>query len=117
MPLWPDDATDGADHGSHGRHAVIRGINVFPSDVEAVLMEIPALAPQYRLVVDRDRSLDTIELQVEAREGHDSRDLDEQISTQLRNALGVAMTVTVVPGRAIPRSEGKALRVVDRRTL
>lgn len=96
---------------------VIRGMNVFPSDVETVLMEIPALAPQYRLIVDRDRSLDTIELQVEAREGHDIANLDEQISTQLRNALGVAMRVTVVPGRAIPRSEGKALRVVDRRTL
>lgn len=95
---------------------VIRGINIFPSDVEAVLMELPELAPQYRLVVDRERALDTIEVQVEARDGGDGR-LGDSVAVHLRNALGIAVTVTVVPTHAIPRSEGKALRVVDRRSL
>ncbi len=96
---------------------VIRGINVFPSDVEAVLMELPELAPQYRLVVDRERALDTVEVQIEARDGGGRSELGEHVALRLRNDLGIAFVVTVVPGHTIPRSEGKALRVVDRRSL
>jgi phenylacetate-CoA ligase len=94
---------------------VVRGINVFPSDVEAVLMELPELAPQYRLVVDREHALDTVEVQVEAR--REGGAVGEQVATHLRSSLGIAFVVTVVPGHTIPRSEGKALRVVDRRSL
>lgn len=96
---------------------VVRGINVFPSDVEAVLLGIPELSPQYRLVVDREKALDTIEVQVEPREGGADGELSERVATRLRNALGISVTVRIVDAHTIPRSEGKALRVVDRRKL
>ncbi len=95
---------------------VVRGINVFPSDVEAVLLGVPELSPQYRLVVDRERALDLIEIHVEARDGGGD-ELGHRVETVLRSALGIAMKVTIVPAHTIPRSEGKALRVVDRRKL
>ena len=94
----------------------VRGVNVFPSDVEAVLMGIPELSPQYRLVVDREHALDTIEVHVEPRNGGDAA-LGERVESLLRNALGISMKVTIVEAHTIPRSEGKALRVVDRRKL
>ncbi len=100
---------------------VVRGINVFPSDVEAVLMQMPELAPQYRLVVDRERALDMLEIQVEPKDAIVSvahaDGLSHKVSVALREALGIATRVTIVEQRAIPRSEGKALRVVDRRAL
>lgn len=98
---------------------VVRGINVFPSDVEAVLLGIPELSPQYRLVLDREKALDVIEVHVEPRAlasgGEDG--LGDRVGTVMRNALGIQVTVTIVPPHTIPRSEGKALRVVDRRKL
>ena len=97
---------------------VVRGINLFPSDIESVLLGIPELSPQYRLVVDREHALDTIEIHVEARPGADNADgLGERVATTLRNALGIHLEVTIVATHTIPRSEGKALRVVDRRKL
>lgn len=96
---------------------VVRGINVFPSDVESVLLGVPELSPQYRLVVDRERSLDMIEIHVEARDGGGQEELGHNVETVLRSALGISMKVTIVPTHTIPRSEGKALRVVDRRKL
>jgi phenylacetate-CoA ligase len=99
---------------------VIRGINVFPSDVEAALLELPEVSPQYRLVVDREHALDTIEVQVEPREpvrAIAGAELEHRVGRKLREALGIAVKVGIVEPRTIPRSEGKALRVVDRRTL
>ncbi|HEX9436492.1 MAG TPA: phenylacetate--CoA ligase, partial [Candidatus Limnocylindria bacterium] len=96
---------------------VIRGINVFPSDIEGVLLGIPDLAPQYRIVVDREHALDTVEVQVEARVSGDGERLTERVGLLMRNMLGIAVDVTVLEPHAIPRSEGKALRVVDRRKL
>lgn len=98
---------------------VVRGINLFPSDVEAVLLAIPELSPQYRLVVDRDKALDAIAVHVEARDpSTDGADnLAESVATILRNALGISVHVSIVAAHTIPRSEGKALRVVDRRKL
>ena len=98
---------------------VIRGINVFPSDVEAVLLAIPELSPQYRLVVDREKALDAIEVHVEARDPSmdGAEALGEGVATVLRNALGISVQVSIVAAHTIPRSEGKALRVVDRRKL
>ncbi len=96
---------------------VIRGINVFPSDIEGVLLGVPDLAPQYRIVVDREHALDTVEVQVEARVSGDGERLTERVGLLMRNMLGIAVDVTVLEPHAIPRSEGKALRVVDRRKL
>jgi phenylacetate-CoA ligase len=99
---------------------VIRGINVFPSDVEAALLRLPELTPQYRLVVDREHALDTLEIQVEPRQavaGETLVALEHKVSTSLRQALGIHVQLSLAPAHSIPRSEGKAVRIVDRRTL
>ncbi len=95
---------------------IIRGVNVFPSEIETVLMRIPELAPHYRLVIDREHALDVLEVQVERR-GGGVRDgaLKEHVHRALRGELGLSALVTVLPPRGLPRSEGKAIRVVDRR--
>ncbi len=98
---------------------IIRGVNVFPSEVETVLMRIPELAPRYQLIVGRQRALDVLEVQVERRAddmGEDAvRVLAERTGRALRGELGLSAVVTVLPPRRLPRSEGKAIRVVDRR--
>jgi phenylacetate-CoA ligase len=88
---------------------VIRGINVFPSEVERVLLEQPGLAPHYQLVIERPDRLDVLTVQVEG-----SAD-PAAVRKRLERALGLGAQVEVVPPGTVPRSEGKALRVVDRR--
>jgi phenylacetate-CoA ligase len=88
---------------------IIRGVNVFPSEVERVLLEIPGLEPHYQLVVERPRHLDELTVQVEgeARPDH--------VRTVLSRALGINAHVEILRPGSLPRSEGKALRVLDRR--
>jgi phenylacetate-CoA ligase len=88
---------------------IIRGVDVFPSEVERVLLAIPELAPHYQLVVDRPGRLDELTVQVEGTVD------SAPVSEQLRSTLGLSARVEVVPPGSIPRSEGKALRVLDRR--
>jgi phenylacetate-CoA ligase len=97
---------------------IIRGVNVFPSDIETVLLRIPDFVPHYQIVVDRPRALDVLEVQVESRRtaaAGAAAALAHRAERALRADLGLAATVAVVPPGRIPRSEGKALRVVDRR--
>lgn len=104
---------------------IIRGVNVFPSEVERELLAFRELAPHYHLIVDRQRALDEVEVQVEVvealwREWGDSRPaasdaLGRRIAERLKQAMGVSASVTLVEPGTIPRSEGKAIRVVDRR--
>jgi len=99
---------------------IIRGVNVFPCDVEAVLTSIPELEPHYQLIVDRHRAMDVLEVQVETRgwiAPADGEALGRQVAEKVRDRLGLSAIVTVLPPRRLPRSEGKALRVVDRRQL
>ena len=88
---------------------IIRGVNVFPSEVERVLLEMDGLAPHYQLIVERPRHLDELTVQVEG----DARGTD--VETELSRALGVNAKVEVLRAGSLPRSEGKALRVIDRR--
>jgi phenylacetate-CoA ligase len=88
---------------------VIRGVNVFPSEIERVLLSFDGLAPHYRLVVERVERLDELTVQVEG--AADAAPVKEQ----LERALGLSARVEVLEPGAIPRSEGKALRVLDRR--
>jgi phenylacetate-CoA ligase len=88
---------------------IIRGVNVFPSEVERVLLEIPGIEPHYQLVVERPQHLDELTVQVEG----DASAPDVQ--SQLAHALGLTAKVEVVSAGSLPRSEGKALRVIDRR--
>ena len=104
---------------------VIRGVNVYPSQVEAVLLELSELAPHYQLVVDRGGALPRLEVQVEVTAEVLSRwggfrpddpavaSLRHKVAQHLRAGLAIATDVRLVPPRTIPRSEGKATRVVD----
>jgi phenylacetate-CoA ligase len=88
---------------------IIRGVNVFPSEIERVLLAVPELAPHYQLVVERPGNLDELTVQVEGT-------VDSAlVREQLKSALGLTARVEVVAAGSIARSEGKALRVLDRR--
>ncbi len=88
---------------------IIRGVNVFPSEIERTLLAIPELTPHYQLVVERPGRLDELTVQVEG-----SVD-PARVRKQLHSALGLTAEVEVLAAGAVPRSEGKALRVLDRR--
>ena len=95
---------------------VIRGVNVFPSEVERALLAIAELAPHYRLIVTRPARLDELEVEAEVREHvPPGRELVVRAEEQLARALGLTARVTLLPPQTVPRSEGKALRVIDRR--
>ena len=103
---------------------IVRGVNVYPTQVESVLLRVPELTPHYRLVVTRERTLDEVEVQVEVAEGHFHEDtaglhpLEERVERLIRETIGTSMRVTLLaPGQG-PRSEGgKLARVEDRRRL
>jgi len=106
---------------------VIKGVNVYPSQVEAALLTVPDLAPHYQLMVDRSHGFPTISVHVEptlervsAWGGFDSRrpevaTLALRVGELLRAHLSLNPEVVIVPPKTIPRSEGKAVRVVERR--
>jgi phenylacetate-CoA ligase len=102
---------------------IIRGVNVFPSQVEAALLEIAETSPHYMLIVDRVNNLDTLEVQVEVEERFFSDEIRElesltrKISHVLQSALGLSVKVKLVEPKTIQRSEGKAKRVIDNRKL
>ena len=102
---------------------IIRGVNVFPSQVEAALLEIAETSPHYLLIVDRVNNLDTLEILVEVEERFFSDEIKElesltrKITHVLQSALGLAVKVKLVEPKTIQRSEGKAKRVIDNRKL
>ncbi len=102
---------------------IIRGVNVFPSQVEMVLMQIPGLSPHYQLVVDRVDNLDVLEVQVEVSpqvfsdEIKRLEELERRIRDEVQSYLGVGVKVRLMEPRSIQRSEGKAVRVIDRRKI
>ncbi len=102
---------------------IIRGVNVFPSQVEAALLEIGETSPHYMLIVDRVNNLDILEVQVEVEERFFSdeikqlENLTQKISRVLQSALGLSVKVKLVEPKTIQRSEGKAKRVIDKRQL
>ena len=102
---------------------IIRGVNVFPSQIESVLVGADGVAPHYMLVVDRVNSSDTLEVQVELTEqmfgdtvSH-IENVRKYITDQIKSVVGIASKVTLVAPKSIPRSEGKAKRVIDKRKL
>jgi phenylacetate-CoA ligase len=95
---------------------VIRGVNVFPSEIERVLTSVPELAPHYQVVVERPDRLDEVTVEAEVREGvRATDDLERSARGRLAETLGLSARVTLLPPQSIARSEGKALRVLDRR--
>jgi phenylacetate-CoA ligase len=104
---------------------IIRGVNVYPSQIEAVLVGIEGLEPHYQLIVDREGTLDTLEVQVEMSEKQSEnfdevkvlQKLERQLKKDMKDYLGITAKIKLVESRTIQRSEGKASRVIDKRKL
>jgi phenylacetate-CoA ligase len=98
---------------------IIRGVNVFPSQIEAALVGLPGLAPHYQIVVERKGPLDHVTVEVEplpgVDEGHASG-LPSSVQHHVKSLIGITVDVRVLAPGAIPRSQGKAVRVRDLRT-
>jgi len=102
---------------------IIRGVNVFPSQIESILVGIEGVEPHYLLIVDRMENLDTLEVQVEVDERLFSDEikvlqkLSRRIEKEIKDMLGVTCSAKLVEPKSIQRSEGKAKRVIDNRKL
>lgn len=102
---------------------IIRGVNVFPSQVEAALLDMNGTTPHYMMIIDRQGSLDSLEIQVEVEERFFSDEIKElenlskQIGYVIQNAIGLAAKIKLVEPRTLERSEGKSKHVIDRREL
>ena len=102
---------------------IIRGVNVFPSQVETALLRVEGTLPHYQIVLTRDKGLDQMEVKVEVTPevfSDEIRKLEavqHQLEASIENILGLRVKVTLVQPRSIPRSEGKARRVSDLRNL
>ena len=104
---------------------IIRGVNVFPSQIEAVLLAIEGVEPQYQLIVDRAGNLDTLEIQVEvgeqifanADEVKVLQNMERRIVKDIKDYLGVTAKVKLVEPKTIQRLEGKSSRVLDKRRI
>ena len=102
---------------------IIRGVNIFPSQIETVLMQIEGISPHYQIIIDREGGMDVMEIQVEVSEEMFSdriRGLEqwqELIQGEIESYLGIGVKVALVELRSIARSEGKAVRVIDNREL
>jgi phenylacetate-CoA ligase len=100
---------------------IIRGVNVYPSQVEKTLLEIEGIEPYYFIVVDRERELDTLEVWVEVSDevfSDDTRDIERfarQVEARLKAALNVRALVSLKEPRTLERAAGKAKRILDRR--
>ncbi|TAK85083.1 MAG: phenylacetate--CoA ligase [Betaproteobacteria bacterium] len=95
---------------------IIRGVNVYPSQIEAVLIGLPGIAPHYQLVVERQGSLDALTIEVEAASASDKfGEIEKQVSHHIKSRVGVTATVVVKKPGEMPRSQGKAVRVRDLR--
>jgi len=102
---------------------IIRGVNVFPSQIEEVLLHMEGIHPHYLITVDRVNNLDQIQVQVEVEQDFFSdriselQSLSKKLQHNLESALGISVEVKLVEPKTIARSEGKAVRVIDKRKL
>jgi len=102
---------------------IIRGINVFPSQVESVILEMPEFEPHYMLVVDRVNNLDTLQVQVEVRQDYFSDEIGRMLAMRkrlvdkLKSVLSISADVKLMEPNSIARSQGKGKHVIDNRKL
>ena len=100
---------------------IIRGVNVFPSQIETALLSLDETTPNYQIIVDRVGSLDNLTVKVEVDEKFFSDEirelekLEKKIAYAIQQMIGLATKVKLVEPRSIERSEGKAKRVIDNR--
>ena len=128
--IIPGECTCGRTHRRidrlHGRTddmLIIRGVNVFPSQIEDVMKTFPQVSSWYQIELTRQGALDAVTLKVEPEQGFDFDEISaitavqKQIQDKLKNALSIGVKVKIVEPMSIPRSEGKAKRVIDKRKL
>ena len=102
---------------------IIRGVNVFPSQIEAALLEVEEVTPHYMMIVDRQNNLDTLEVQLELDQKYYTDEirvieaLTKKIAHVIQQALGISAKVKIVEPQTLVRSEGKAVHVIDKRKL
>lgn len=112
--------------GRIGDMLIIRGVNVFPSEIERVLLQVKELAPHYQVYLKKDGYMDTVELRIELSEeafaqceGNPEHvkvmELKQRIQAQIKDECLVTIDISLLSPKSIPRSEGKAVRVVDQR--
>ena len=100
---------------------IIRGVNVFPQQIESILLETEGLSPHYQLVVTREGAMDNLEVRVEVNEGVFTDEikglqrLEKKVQSTIKEFLGVTAAIKLVEPKAIERSEGKAKRIIDLR--
>lgn len=98
---------------------IIKGVNVFPSQIESVLIEIEHVLPHYQIYVDRINNMDRFEIKIEvdARMEEEKLKVYREIKENLNSVLGIHPIITLVDENTLPRFEGKAIRVIDSRKL
>jgi phenylacetate-CoA ligase len=102
--------------GRHDDMLIIRGVNLYPSEVERILLSVPGMAPHYQLVVERPDTMDELTVLCEPSEDRlDLAALEQQLRHQLYQETGITILVQLQEPGSLPRSEGKAVRVIDRR--
>jgi phenylacetate-CoA ligase len=101
----------------------VKGVAVFPSQIEKALLKIDGVEPHYQIIVTRPHNLDEMEVQVETSESLFSDEIKEMVAIKnkianfIENEIGIRVNVTLVEPKSLPRSEGKAVRVIDKRNM
>jgi len=102
---------------------IIRGVNVFPTQIEAVILSLKEFEPHYQLTVGRENNTDTSELKVELKEEYFTDEMSQMVALQkklegeLKSVIGIGFKVKIVEPKSLERSTGKAKRVIDNRKL
>jgi phenylacetate-CoA ligase len=102
---------------------IIRGVNVFPSQIESVLLEMSETEPHYLLIVEREGTLDVLKVMIEVQEQffsdeiHKLEELKNKIKQNIQNTLGISVAVKLVEPKTIERTAGKSKRVIDNRKI
>lgn len=102
---------------------IIRGINVFPGQIESVLMNIPEVGEHFMIIVDRENELDTMKVQIEMTDAafsdkvNDIMSLEKKVASSLKSVLNLAVEVELVENGSLPRSMGKSKKVIDNRKI
>ena len=97
---------------------IIRGVNVFPSQIEELVLQFSALAPHYQIELSKVGNMDALALRLEGQPGVQETVVQQQVGelrNQIKSLIGVSCDMELLPEGGVPRSEGKAKRVVDRR--
>jgi phenylacetate-CoA ligase len=94
---------------------ILRGVNLFPTQIEELILRVPALSPHFQCVLSRAERLDMLTVRVERRADADAAVAGEALQSLVKGAIGVSVTVDVVDPGQVERSTGKMRRVVDER--